>query len=181
VGSPARFNLSVPAEGYSRTITIGSYVLLLGPWFTNPLLCGTFTYDVTVRASFDCVNYCPVGPTCTVEITNNGAPVPCTAPFQGGGGNLNSALVEEGITLSLWPNPNNGEQLYLQLSEVDAGVTQVTVELHDAFGKRVMSRVIPVNGPFNTVIDLEGSLSGGLYLVNLTAGEKVFTQRLVIE
>jgi hypothetical protein len=31
------------------------------------------------------------------------------------------------------------------------------------------------------VIDLDGSLSGGIYVVNLTAGEQTFTQRLVIQ
>src|SRR4030095_15606751 len=47
-----KFTLTVPAEGYVRVLVINSYALTLGPWITNPLLCGTFTYDVTVQASF---------------------------------------------------------------------------------------------------------------------------------
>jgi hypothetical protein len=90
------------------------------------------------------------------------------------------ATTESG-TLNLWPNPNRGDQLYVELTEVEKGVTEVTVDLHDAFGKLAMSRTIAADGPFNTVIDLDGSLANGLYMVTVIAGEKTYTQRLIIE
>jgi hypothetical protein len=65
---------------------------------------------------------------------------------------------------------------------LDTEVTTATVDIFDLVGKKVNSRIIPVNGTtLNTVIDLDGSLSGGIYVVNLTAGEQTFTQRLVIQ
>jgi hypothetical protein len=33
----------------------------------------------------------------------------------------------------------------------------------------------------NTVLDLNGDLAGGLYMVNITAGDKTYTERLVIQ
>ena len=33
----------------------------------------------------------------------------------------------------------------------------------------------------NTVVDLDGQLAAGMYVVSITAGDKLFTERLVIE
>ena len=47
---------------------------------------------------------------------------------------------------------------------------------------RVTTRAIPVqDGTINTALDLNGSLAGGMYLVNVTAGTKTYTERLVIQ
>jgi hypothetical protein len=161
--------------------------LVLAAWPTNPLLCGTFTYNVIVRASFDNgATWCPYGNSCTVGITNNQAAPFCTAAgsaFAGNGDRIftdgDEVLVS---TLSMWPNPNRGEQLFITIDRLDTEVTTATVDIFDLVGKKVNSRIIPVNGTtLNTVIDLDGSLSGGIYVVNLTAGEQTFTQRLVIQ
>ena len=94
-GNIVACNYKFTLDGAGRRLHPGDHHRQLRPhpgsWVTNPLLCGTFTYDVTVQASFNCTTYCALGPSCTVEITNNGGAVPCTAPFQGGGGNLNMA------------------------------------------------------------------------------------------
>jgi hypothetical protein len=33
----------------------------------------------------------------------------------------------------------------------------------------------------NTILDLNGELAAGMYLVNITAGETLYTERLVIQ
>jgi len=49
-------------------------------------------------------------------------------------------------------------------------------------GKRAMARTIAVQDGFlNTALDLNGDLAGGVYLVNITAADKTYTQRLVIQ
>jgi len=41
--------------------------------------------------------------------------------------------------------------------------------------------MIPTQGDrLNTVLDLQGDLATGMYLVNITAGDKRYTERLVI-
>ncbi|MBK9765213.1 MAG: T9SS type A sorting domain-containing protein [Flavobacteriales bacterium] len=86
------------------------------------------------------------------------------------------------MALTLYPNPNNGEQLFMQLSEVDPEVKTLNVDLFDLMGKRVAARTIAVNdGMINTVLDLNNELSNGLYMVNIIAGEKTYTERLVIQ
>jgi len=82
----------------------------------------------------------------------------------------------------MWPNPNRGDQLYLSMNAFDAPVEQVTVDIIDMFGKRVMSATIPVSGnALNSMLQLDDQLASGLYLVNLTAGERTITKRLVIQ
>jgi hypothetical protein len=54
--------------------------------------------------------------------------------------------------------------------------------MFDLFGKRVMARQIAVNDGFiNTVMNFDGDLAAGVYMVNITAGDKVYTQRLVVQ
>jgi subtilisin-like proprotein convertase family protein len=174
-----KWRFEVTSEGYTRNIVTTTYFVQLGPWSTNPLLCGIYTYDVTVAVSMDGgATFCPFGPVCTAEITNN-PPDPCTAPFQGGGGSLHTAMQEEAV-FQMWPNPNRGDRLNLALSDVPDGVTQVFVEVYDLFGKRVMDSAIPVEGAFNTVIEMR-DLASGMYTVNTVAGAKTYTERLVIQ
>ncbi|MBK9195542.1 MAG: hypothetical protein IPO17_11260 [Flavobacteriales bacterium] len=59
------------ANSYVRTIATSGEVLTLNQWATSPLLCGTYTYDVSLHASFDNgVTYCPYGAVCQVTINN---------------------------------------------------------------------------------------------------------------
>jgi hypothetical protein len=84
--------------------------------------------------------------------------------------------------LNLHPNPNRGDQLFLSLSAIDENVLTVTVDIHDLSGKRMMSRTIPTQGGYlNIVMDLEDEIAAGMYLVNITAGDKLYTERLVVQ
>ncbi len=77
---------------------------------------------------------------------------------------------------------SGSDQLYVQLDALEEGVSTVTVDILDLTGKRVSARTIPVQGDLlNAVIDLNGELTSGIYLVNITAGSEHFTQRLVIQ
>lgn len=170
-------------EGYTRTIATatGSYALTLANWITNPLLCGTYTYDVRVRVSFDGgANWCPYGPVCTVGITNN-PPNYCTTTVGGGGGNLNVAAVDaEGMLM--WPNPTGDGRVTIELNGLSADAMTANVEVFDLFGKRVATQAISTDGAvqLNTVMALD-NLATGMYMVHVTSGNKQFTDRLVIK
>ena len=130
------------------------------------------SYDVTVEA-FKGGVYCQAGASCMVTI-NNAAQ----------GGQQNSAMVgstEYGTELALWPNPNQGDQLNFKLTRIGDQVSSVSLDLYDLSGKRLLQRTIPTsNGQVNTVIDLHGELAAGMYLVNITVGGQLFTDRVVI-
>jgi subtilisin-like proprotein convertase family protein len=182
-----QFELSIPAEGYVRNIQTSSYTLVLGTWATNPLLCGTYTYDVRVRASFDNgATWCPWGSSCTAGITNNEAQPLCTTTGNLWGGD-NDRVFTDGdepvaTTLTLWPNPNQGDQVNLVLDHADTEATTAHVDIYDLTGHKVSGRTIALSGgTLRTVIALDGGLAKGLYLVSVTIGETVHTQRLVIQ
>jgi hypothetical protein len=115
------------------------------------------------------------GKVCNVTITGG----TCLPAFQGGS---SSMAVQTGGELTMYPNPNRGDQLFLSLSEVAADINTVTVDIFDLTGKRVMARTIAVQDGFvKTNMELNGDLSGGLYMVNITAGDRTYTERLVIQ
>jgi hypothetical protein len=185
-GNPAthyRFQFAVPGEGYLRNVVSTNAACLLGVWQTSPLLCGTYTYEVRVQASFNGgATYCPLGPVCNVTITNNQPAPYCTSP---------SAMAEQpdtradnfdGGDFAMYPNPNRGDQLFLNMTSFDQRVSIVTVDIYDSFGKRAMSATLPVqDGMLNTVLDLSPDMAAGLYMVNVSAGEITRTERLVIQ
>ena len=83
---------------------------------------------------------------------------------------------------TLWPNPNDGTVVNIALTEFDASLNTVTMDVTDIYGKLVATRTIPVQGGYlNTAMDFGHELAPGLYLVNLTAGEHRYTERLVIQ
>ncbi|MBK6551224.1 MAG: T9SS type A sorting domain-containing protein [Flavobacteriales bacterium] len=152
------------------------------------LECGK-QYEVDVRVSLDGgANWCfdvaspscvePVttwGNVCMVNITTS---TYCLGELQGG----SSSMATQNGDLTMYPNPNRGDQLYINLSAVDADVNTVSVDIYDLTGKRISARTIAVQDGFlNSVLDLNGEIASGLYMVNITAGDKTYTERLVIQ
>ena len=179
-----RFRIEAEFVDFTKISNTGQY------WVNTLGLAPCKTYLVEVSASFNNgVSYCDTydapnpyaplwGRTCL--FSTSGCPNP-----EGNGGNQNMALL--GSTdpqgqLSLYPNPNNGEQLFLSIDMVKEGVEKVSVDIHDSFGKRVSASTIAVNEGFvNTTLDLNGGLAAGLYIVNITAGDVTYTERLVVQ
>ncbi|MCB9184412.1 MAG: T9SS type A sorting domain-containing protein [Flavobacteriales bacterium] len=175
-----QFRFRIVAENFVlvKTSATGQY------WVnTIGLECGK-TYEVDVRASFDNgATWCNMGgaglndpawgDVCMIT-TNN-----CLT-----GGNASIALQGNDLNgaLTMYPNPNHGDQLLINLTQVEEGVNTVSVDIYDGFGKRVAARTIAVqDGYLNTVLELNGELATGMYLVNITAGSTVHTERLVIQ
>jgi len=169
-----QFRFRIPAEGFSRSIIANTYFLQLN-WGTLPLQPGK-TYNVDVRVSKDGgATWCTSGPqwgdNCTLTI-GNGA--------QDDEQNLGLGNTTNG-SLAMWPNPNRGDQLWIDLNGIEAGVETVAVDIFDLTGKQIVARIIPTQGDrLNTVLNLNGDLATGMYLVNITAGDKRYTERLVI-
>jgi 2',3'-cyclic-nucleotide 2'-phosphodiesterase (5'-nucleotidase family) len=151
--------------------TSSTYVLQLN-W--NPALANG-VYQVQVRAFVNgqwCATNLPWGDVCNVTITNSPA-------------SMSSMPVETSVTtvdaqLSMFPNPNRGDLLNVSLSAVEEGVNTVSVDIYDLAGAVVSSRTIAVNdGMVYQVVELN-EMAEGLYMVNITAGSKRYTERLVI-
>ncbi|MBK7384708.1 MAG: T9SS type A sorting domain-containing protein [Flavobacteriales bacterium] len=165
---------------------------------TLPNPGGTFqpckTYEVEVRASFDGgQNWCVGGADPYGDLTPWGkvCEVYTQACFQPGGNQhmaSDPSTGSEGAAIRMYPNPNRGDQLFLSLDAIEEGVNTVSVDIYDTFGKRVSARTLQVQslgfgseGFINTVLELNGELATGLYMVNITVGDTSWTERLVIQ
>jgi hypothetical protein len=172
-----QFRFRQPSENYEVVRTTSQYFVQLYWSATSapPLVTGT-QYLVDVRA-FKNGQWCPWGEVCTLNI---GTPV-------SDGGNLNSSIEESengsgASQFTMWPNPNRGDQLMLQIDVLPLTVETVAIEMFDMTGKKMMTRTIATqNGSFNHSLDLQAELPAGMYVVNITAGEKLFTGRLVVQ
>ncbi|MBL0126477.1 MAG: T9SS type A sorting domain-containing protein [Flavobacteriales bacterium] len=152
------------------------------------------TYEVEVRASFNSGStWCrggvdpvddltPWGKVC--EVYTGG----CDEEFVGNHHMLGAGQSEQSEGLKIYPNPNRGDQLFLSVDAIAEGVNTVSVDIYDTFGKHVSARTIAVQslgsgsgGFINTVLELNGELATGLYMVHITAGDAVYTERLVIQ
>ena len=171
-----QFRFRLPAEGVEVVRTATNYILQLN-WTGPTALQDGRTYDVDVRVSKDagltwCTSSDPWGNICSVTIDQTPA----------GSGNQNFAAAGSNAELRMFPNPNRGDVLTFSLSAIEEGVNTVTMDIYDLFGKRVSARTVAVSGGnVNTNIALNGELAAGMYLVNITAGDKTYTERLVIQ
>jgi hypothetical protein len=170
-----QFRFRITAEAFEVVRTTTSYFLQLN-WTNLPLQDGK-TYDVDVRVSKNngatwCSTGNEWGDVCQFTIDNTPA----------NSGNQNMATTASEASMSLFPNPNRGDQVTLNLHGLGEEVMTVSVDMYDLTGKRVSARAIPAqDGVLRSTIDLRGELEAGMYLVNITAGKQTWTERLVIQ
>ena len=166
-----QFRFRIPAENVEIIKTSQSKQYWVN---TNLLACGK-TYEVDVRASFDngatwCYSGDTWGEVCLLTTT-------CSSGMASDGHGGSAAEAR----LTLYPNPIHGEQLTVGISAVEDGVQTVAVDIYDAFGKRALARSLAVqDGYVNQVMELDGRMANGFYLVSITAGSQCWTERLVI-
>jgi hypothetical protein len=172
-----QFRFYQPGETYDQTITTGNYFVRLGWAATTgePLVPGQ-QYQVVVRA-FRNGQWCPWGEACALNICPLDGPCPPETS-----GLMFSQEVATEITVNMWPNPNRGDQLNIQMDRLPAGMNSFSMDVFDLQGRRVLAREIPVSADaVITTVDLGGSLPHGIYLVNIAVGDQMNVQRLVIE
>jgi hypothetical protein len=170
-----QFRFRLPAEGFEVVRTASTYFVQLN-WTGPTALQDGKTYDVDVRISKNggatwCTSADPWGDVCLLTIDQT--------PANSGDQNF---LGEGAAELRMFPNPNRGDLVNVSLSAVEKGVNAVSLDIYDLAGTRVSTRTLAVSGSqVNTVLDLNGELAAGMYLVNITAGETLYTERLVIQ
>ncbi|MBK9765149.1 MAG: T9SS type A sorting domain-containing protein [Flavobacteriales bacterium] len=141
-------------------------------WYTPSLIPGQ-TYRVRVRASRNNGStWCPWGAECLVTIAPNVAP-------EGGSSNFDAPVAEQ--RLSIWPNPNNGSNLEVNIQGLDRNAVDAQVVVYDATGKLVYQDQFAVEAPiWRSTIAFEGTLPQGTYLLRVVSGEKYWNERFVV-
>lgn len=91
--------------------------------------------------------------------------------------------MESGLinNFAVYPNPNNGEMIYMDLETVLPN-QKLQVEILDAHGKKVyVENLFPEGNKLNKEIKFDSILSGGSYLINLTIDNKVISRKFIVE
>ena len=81
--------------------------------------------------------------------------------------------------MAMFPNPNSGSLLNLNITDVKS--ESVFVRILDATGRMVYSNRFVTAGSLNTIVEFPATLSSGMYMVECTVDGQVKTERLVVE
>lgn len=192
-----QFRFRNPAEGLVIVKNgVGSnpwtYLNMAGvvgtPMPSSAVLQPCAEYEVEVRASFDGgLTWCRGGDSYT-----DLAPWGKVCDLFTAGCAVGEMVVEGSISdpsagdriasLALYPNPNQGDQIFLTMRHVPEGVGRVGVEMHNMQGQRVMSTTLAAaDGFVSGALNLDGGLGAGMYVVSVTVGDRLFTERLVVQ
>jgi hypothetical protein len=91
----------------------------------------------------------------------------------------NKAISLDAVAVGIYPNPNNGDMVNVNLAGMEQSV--ILVDITDATGKTIYSEQYSVEGSLNTVITFDQPLANGVYFVNFTSDKEVRTERLVVQ
>ncbi|MBS1939327.1 MAG: T9SS type A sorting domain-containing protein, partial [Bacteroidetes bacterium] len=155
----------------SQTFTRSTYILQL-KWNSSvaPPLVDGYTYHVEINVKVNGVYSGFCASSCTITINNNPAP----------GGRVVPVEAVDQPPMNLWPNPNDGQRLNLAVAGLPLHMDGADVRVTDLTGRQVMMATLPVvEGSISTALDLNNA-PNGTYLLLLTAGEKTYTQRIVV-
>ena len=161
-------NFNDPPVNTTRNIIRTSYVCPLN-WATYTLVNGgVYTVKVEVFANGLWGGFC--GATCGLNIVNPPAQ-------QGRAIEENTGMA--GITM--YPNPVRDGRVQLMIDGLADEDQAISVEIFDLYGKRVQAEQFRTEGTsFSTVLELDGSMAAGVYLVNISVNGVMTTRRLSV-
>jgi Putative metal-binding motif/Secretion system C-terminal sorting domain len=160
--------------GLPFTVLSSSSSSSIGLWFTSPqVLAPTARYSVRSKPIFA---YGPGNfgtPQC-IEISGVAMDVdPATFSYE------SEEKASLAIEMELYPNPNSGEMLNLNIASEYDGVAEVRII--DATGRLVFATNYAIENSLNTIITFNQPLPNGLYSLEvLMNGERVI-QRMIVQ
>jgi len=154
---------------YVKDAWMTNYILPL-VWSTDPMTPGVYNVQVRVQVGGVWQPFC--GNSCQVTIIPSG-------PVQGG--NDRAVVTTTGEDLQLWPNPVRDGRVTLRIEGITDADQRITVDVYDAFGKRVLAEQYANSGAlFNAALDLGRDMAAGLYTVHVTINDRTYVKRLSV-
>lgn len=82
-------------------------------------------------------------------------------------------------TSSIYPNPNAGNMIAVNFTDLTSN--QVQVRVMDAMGREIFRSAYGVEGSLNQIITFDQTLAAGLYMVEMTDGMNVVSERMIVK
>ena len=80
---------------------------------------------------------------------------------------------------SIYPNPSNGSSLVVNYTDLTGN--QVQVRIMDATGREIFRSAYSVDGSFNQMLTFSQPLAAGMYMVEMTDGSRVVSERMIVK
>jgi hypothetical protein len=80
---------------------------------------------------------------------------------------------------SIYPNPSNGDMIAINFTDLTS--SQVQVRVMDAMGREVFRSAYSVEGSLNQIITFDQTLAAGMYMVEMTDGSHVVSERMIVK
>jgi hypothetical protein len=94
---------------------------------------------------------------------------------------MNKSISES--TLGIYPNPNSGTEVRIDLDGIEEGTHDVSVTIYNIFGKLITNDSFGHQGSrLSRLVSFENELATGIYLINITVdGENFATEKLIVK
>ena len=103
----------------------------------------------------------------------------CRLRVMGGG---MERRADDAVTLRLYPNPTQGDKVFLVMENLTDEQQRIEIDLYDAVGRHVYNDAFGNDGStLNTVISLNGDLAKGLYSVRISVNGAVRSERIMVQ
>jgi|GEM_PF-5952791 len=151
------------------TTTAASPYLPLGVLANLP---NAGAWDVEIRPNF---GYGPgaYGPVHRILVNNTAAGSELEEGSVDG-----SEKVSTFVAANLYPNPNNGEMVNLNVAGIESD--NVFVRITDAMGRIVYTNRFTVEGSLNTIVTFAEPLASGIYNVEFSVDGQIMTERMIV-
>jgi len=164
------FRFQHPTES-ERIIVRTTYTCPL--WLVSPALTPGETYSVTVKVTQGGVEG-DYSTACNITIAG---------PQTEGLSDMMVSKVATESNLGIYPNPNTGSEVRVELNGIEEGAHDVAVNIYDICGQLISRDIFGHQGAqLSRLVRFEQNLSTGLYLVHVTIdGENFYTEKMIVK
>ena len=166
------YRLTPVGGGTSLIYTYPVYRLQLS-WVTG--IQSSTTYDVDIRVNKDGI-WSDYGASCQVTTPSGAMLAEETARLAYYGDE--EVVIENPTTLSIYPNPNSGDQLNVNLEYL---TPNSTLTVTDLYGKVILTKQLNTDqSEYRVNVQFENKLSAGFYLVSISSEGNTITEKLIV-
>jgi hypothetical protein len=80
---------------------------------------------------------------------------------------------------SVYPNPNNGNEINIRLTDIGSG--ELSVKIMDGVGRIIYNKQYTVEGALATELNFTEQLTAGIYLIEFTINGETMNERMIVE
>ena len=171
--------------------TNGSTVLFNIALYNNPNIPFVIgqTYGFEVRClcedGLDFTNWSGIIPSATFVVPSPPAGPPAMAysdEVANQQGDLVGKALSENAHMRIYPNPSEGDQVRIELTNLELETGIVTLLVLDMTGKQVYTERIPVKGEaLNTLLDFRPTLTSGMYFISVDVDGIMYREKFMVK